>query len=145
MILTRFAESKWGTMGRLEAPEYDLSLYTLEDEWRDNARNVSRIPHGVYGCKRTIYHRYGYETFEVTGVPNRSRILFHPGNTEEDTAGCILLGKTYGPIETVDEETGYPVTKMALYNSRPAFREFMAALEGVDEFDLEIIDDAWSV
>ena len=80
-----------GTFGRLLVPDHSV-LCTCEDDWQANTPGDSCIPAGRYVLERTIYHKHGFPTFEVTGVPGRSRILIHPGNTEEDTAGCILVG-----------------------------------------------------
>lgn len=142
--MSRFAESDWGTMGRLFVPD-GPDLYTLEDEWENNRRNISRIPAGVYVCEATTYWRHNIPTYEVTDVPDRSRILFHPGNTEEDTAGCILLGMAFGPVKVVDEETGEDVVKLGVWQSQKAFNEFMEAMEGEERFRLNITDPWWKV
>lgn len=141
VTLDRFAQSEDGTIGRLYVPGLE-ELKTLEEEDRGNERGESRIPPGTYVCRRTVYHRHGIKTFEVTGVPGRSRILFHTGNTEEDTQGCILVGLRVGPLAVLDEETGERRQKIAVLNSKPAFDRFMAALEDVDEFELEVLDNA---
>lgn len=70
---------------------------TLEDPWNQNRRNISCIPPGNYVCQRVNSPKFG-DTFEVTKVPGRSHILFHKGNTEEDTHGCILVGEEFGVI-----------------------------------------------
>lgn len=141
--LARFAGSPDGTYGRFRLA--DLRLYALEEEDRQNERGESCIPAGTYICRRTIYHRHNIPTFEVCDVPDRSRILFHVGNTEEDTDGCILLGRHIGVLSVVDEETGEERNKVGITDSRVAFRMFMDALEGVDEFQLEITDPEWRV
>lgn len=120
-------------------------LRSLEEEWRDNERGESRIPAGTYVCRRTVYHRHGFETFEITGVIGRDRILFHPGNTEEDTDGCVLLGMRAGLLEVVDEETGERRRKMAVVESQRAFALFMEALAGIDVFELEVTDPEWNI
>jgi hypothetical protein len=66
-----------------------------------------------------------FETFEVTGVTWHTGILFHPGNTEKDSSGCILLG------------TG--INGFTLSNSREAFAFFMSGLEGLDTFNLTVV------
>jgi hypothetical protein len=97
---------------------------------RDNQRSISCIPAGEYELRRTIYNKHGYETFEVTGVPNRTRILIHPGNTEEDVMGCIAVGLKRGYLERKDEDTGKIHSKRAILESRQAFKHFMAHLQG---------------
>ena len=98
LTLTRFAKTRDGILGRLGP------WVTLEEEDRGNQRNISAIPPGAYVCRRSRYHAGGYDTYEVTDVPGRSRILFHIGNTEEDTAGCILLGERLGVLPLADED-----------------------------------------
>jgi hypothetical protein len=99
---------------------------------------VSCIPAGVYPLRRTIYHKHGFATFEVCNVPGRSRILIHPGNTEEDSQGCILLGLRHGRIPVKDEDSGRPVEKYGVQSSRRAFDKFMFAMHGVDAAELTI-------
>ena len=134
MILQRFFNHPDGTPGKMGG------WYSFEEENQGNQRNISRIPEGRYRCERTWYNRGGYETFEVTNVPGRSHILIHRGNTEEDSEGCILLGKSFGALVVDDEDTGRPTRKLAILRSREAFREFMYAMDGVNAFDLEVID-----
>lgn len=135
--LRRTARLPAGTFGRLT--DSGLSLATCEDDWRENKPSVSCIPAGRYPLRRTVYHRHGIETFEVCDVPGRSRILVHPGNTEEDTAGCILVGLRLGKLWIArDEDTGRGGWKEAVVESRAAFARFMAALDGLDELELVI-------
>lgn len=141
LTLARFSKSDDGVLGRLiDEAGIMPRLYTFEEEDLCNARNISCIPPGSYICKRTVYHRHGIESFEVTGVPNRTRILFHVGNHDGDTAGCILVGLRSGELRVRDEEDGEVRMKKAVLQSRPAFDRFMEALEGVDEFTLDVIE-----
>ncbi len=82
---------------------------TLERPWRNNAPEVSCIPPGSYTARRVTSPKFG-ETFEVTGVPGRSHILMHKGNTPADTEGCILVGAQWGTIAgcpaVLDEQPG---------------------------------------
>jgi hypothetical protein len=106
-----------------------------------NRNTVSCIPAGSYHLGRTVYFKHGYETFEVIDVPGRSRILFHPGNTEIDTCGCILLGLRRGILLAPDPDImGQPRQwKQAVVASREAFRRFMTGLSPVDRADLMIL------
>ena len=122
-------------------PPAPLQLQTIEDDWRDNAPMISCIPAGLYALHRTIYHKHGYETFEVVGVPDRARILIHPANTEEDLEGCIGVGLRRGKIRVArDEDTGaVNVLKEAVVASREAFRQLMEVMAPVDEATLEVL------
>ena len=136
-ILRRWAKTPDGTLGRLDAAR---DLHTMEEEDQGNRQNVSRIPAGCYTCVRRWYIRGGYETFEVTNVPGRTDILFHVGGTEEDTAGCILIGSRVGLLEVIDEDSGEKKYKLAVRDSRKAFKRFMDSLRGLDAFELLIED-----
>jgi hypothetical protein len=98
---------------------------TLELPWRENNPNVSCIPTGVYTCRRIVSPHFG-ETFEITGVPRRSHILFHAGNKPEDTEGCVLTGQALPPMTA------------AIRDSKRAHATLMQVLAGVDEFLLEV-------
>lgn len=64
---------------------------TLERPWVNNQHDVSCIPPGVYQC---IPHDTPEKPhcWEITGVPNRTGVLFHVGNTIIDSIGCVLVG-----------------------------------------------------
>ena len=52
------------------------------------------IPAGTYKVKlmpAAANPRHG-ESWEVQAVPGRTDILFHSGNNERDSEGCILVG-----------------------------------------------------
>lgn len=122
LTLTRLIHTAHGIIGRMG------EFYTLERRDLDNQPNISCITAGTYRAYRSFYNRGGYECFELENVPGRSEILIHIGNTEDDSAGCILVGSGVGVINS----------KNAVTASRVAFDAFMASLEGKDEFTLEI-------
>ena len=78
--------------------------YTLEDEHRVlKVRGETRIPAGIYNIKlRTeggIHQRYDKKypgihrgMLHVVDVPGFEYILIHTGNTDEHTAGCLIVG-----------------------------------------------------
>lgn len=138
----RFCNGPFGVFGWLLLID-DLGgkeiFAVAEDDWLDNQKNISAIPVGTYRCKRVQSPRFG-PTFEVTGVPNRSAILFHSGNTEEDTEGCLILGEAFGSLRKGDEDmVGRPVVdKWAVKDSKTAFRRFRDATIGLQEFQLTV-------
>lgn len=124
--LTRFAYTPDGTFG-----EFNLNgstYYTVERPWLDNKPNVSCIPEQDYICRPSRFYRGGYDTWEVTGVPGRSRILIHIANTMRDVKGCIGLGN----------DLGYVNGLWAVTRSKNTFEEFMKELKEVNEFKLRI-------
>ena len=93
-----------------------FECYGIEDEERSvKVWGETCIPPGRYKIKlRTegkFHDRYkakfpGFHVgmLHVTGVPGFEYILIHPGNTDDDTAGCYLPGRD---VETaaVEEST----------------------------------------
>jgi hypothetical protein len=89
-----------------------FECYTLEDEVRDvKVHSETAIPLGTYeikfrnigGFDNKYRARYG-TTFhkgmlELQDVPNFKYILIHTGNTDEHTAGCLLLGETQQDLD----------------------------------------------
>ena len=78
--------------------------YTLEDERRVlKVKGETRVPSGTYklelrtegGFHEKYKKKYGSfhkGMLHVTNVPNFEYILIHTGNTDEHTAGCLLVG-----------------------------------------------------
>ena len=92
VTLTRLSTSKAGTHGVLSV-NGQVMFVTLERPWADNKPNVSCIPAGRYNVRMRYSPRFKRKLYEIEGVKGRSDILIHPGNTVEDTSGCILLGE----------------------------------------------------
>lgn len=95
--LSRIAETDGATLGVLSVDGRPLFV-TLEDPWKDNARQVSCIPDGEYTIRRHTSPKFGL-CYSVDNVPNRSHILLHAGNTSDDTQGCILVGLQFGELK----------------------------------------------
>lgn len=93
--------------------------YTLEDEYRPLEAKVmgeTRIPAGTYKITlRTVggFHtrygeRYGdahHGMLWVRNVPGFEYILIHSGNTDEHTAGCLLVGDSQN--ENITKSNGF--------------------------------------
>jgi len=126
--LIRVGSSSRGTFGVLRVGAVPFVL-TLERPWLDNQRGVSCIPAGRYRCTRVRSPKFGI-TFEVQGVPERTHILFHRGNTIDDTEGCILIG---------EEFSGTWEQPMVVSSAR-GYREFMTLMDGVQAFELQVLD-----
>ena len=102
--------------------------HTLEDEPREvKVKGETAIPAGTYKViPRTVggtHERYKkrFPTMHqgmawLQDVPNFEYILIHIGNTDEDTAGCLLVGQ--GFIKMLDGNykiTGSTAAYKALY------------------------------
>lgn len=112
-----------------------LFSWTLEPKDEENKSNISSIPAQQYECKRYSSPKYP-DTFEITNVPDRFNVLFHSGNTDDDTAGCILLGNTIGKLKG----------NRAILNSGNTFNEFRSTMKDMldlcksDSFHLTIVE-----
>ena len=66
---------------------------TLEPPNLQNKRNISCIPTGSYKYKHYYSTKFQRLCIALYDVPDRNYIAVHPGNTSEDTQGCILVGQ----------------------------------------------------
>lgn len=85
------------TVGRLYV---DGKLYcnTLEDVVRDLDKEAkvpgkTAIPAGTYKVIFNWSPKFERNLPRLLNVPHFDGILIHPGNTADDSAGCILVGK----------------------------------------------------
>lgn len=85
-----------GTFGALVDEDGNQLCVTCEPPWRGNGPD-SCVPPGDYVCIRHDSPEHPW-TFELTGVPGRTEILIHTGNTENDSRGCIVVGDGTGTI-----------------------------------------------
>ena len=137
--LERDVTSVHGTLGIFSCPGVPGPLHIMEPPWRDNRRNRSCIPPGVYEVLPHVSPRFK-RCLLVTNVPERSHILFHAGNVGGDvengyhthTHGCLLPGLRRGRIKVRGR------VQSAVISSRTAFRHIMTWADG-RPFELEIV------
>ncbi len=134
LLLLRIRSTGNPQYGILKKDE-SLVCLTLELPNFNNAKYISSIPVGTYQISRTT----GRETtggmklkttYVVTGVPGRTGILFHPGNSAKDTKGCILVG--LGIDGTQKDPT--------LTRSLDGFQRFLEALRGCEQATLRVCE-----
>jgi len=101
----RFVNNGDVTLGRLYIDNY-FQCYTLEDGPRAvKLYGETRIPAGKYNVvlreEGGFHERYSkrFPVFHVgmlwiQNVPGFEYILIHCGNTDKDTAGCLLVGES---------------------------------------------------
>ena len=133
LILQRVACRADGILSQCTDAAGTQVMVTLEHAFEDDAGGYQpKIPPGTYTCVRGPHRLNGmtqsFVTFEVTGVAGHSGLLFHWGNWNEDSDGCILTGEAFA-----NSASGEMVT-----NSRETFARFMALQDGVDNFQLEV-------
>jgi hypothetical protein len=95
-----------------------FECYAIEDEHRDQKlKGETRIPQGEYnlGLRTEGTHHDTYSKkfpkdhlgmLHVLDVPNFEYILIHIGNTEADTAGCLLVGNQISKEGKLIDSTG---------------------------------------
>jgi hypothetical protein len=109
---------------------------SVEHAYQDtNGDWLPKIPPGRYRCVRGAHSLDGvhkFDTFEITGVEGHTGLLFHPGNTELDSKGCVCLGTTFGELQVGGQLLD------AVLGSRDAFGIFMTLQMPVDEFWLTV-------
>lgn len=121
---------KDGVFGQLFREDTGQQIaVTLEHAYRnDDDSYISKLPNGVYECVRGSHRlhnmRQPFITFEVEDVRGHDNILFHVGNFNDDSEGCVLVGHGYG---------GDP---RMIYESRRTFSTFMNLQYGIDKFTL---------
>lgn len=81
--------------------------YTLEN-------NDYKIPVGNYTGKMHDSPKFGRLMLQVDNVPGRSYILFHGGNTKEDSKGCILIAKNKFNDEYIQGSLSDDLNKKAI-------------------------------
>jgi hypothetical protein len=74
------------------------------------------IGNGAFLCTRSFYNKGGYSTFEIQ-VPRHNLILFHKGNWEEDSRGCVIVAESFAVLD---------------------FNELMSLVAGLSEFEMEV-------
>ena len=146
----RFSSQEDSTNGLLfdATNGMEFLCYTLEDEKRDQkVMAETRIPSGTYNIllrKEGGFHarytkKYGSMhkgMLHVQGVPNFQWILIHTGNTDEHTAGCLILGDS--------QENNILVKDGFIGRSTQAYKRvypiIASALESGEEVTIEYID-----
>jgi hypothetical protein len=84
--------------------------WTLEDVVREvKIPGETAIPAGRYAVRLSLSQRFQKLLPEILTVPNFKGIRIHAGNTQADTAGCVLVGRVRA-YDRVEE------SKLALMN-----------------------------
>ena len=122
--------------------------YTLEDEYREvKVMHETRIPAGTYTITLRdfggFHERYQQRFPEihkgmlwVRDVPGFEFILIHCGNTDEHTAGCLLVGETQS--SNVKEGNGFIGRSTQAYFD--IYPSIAGALEAGEEVTITYID-----
>jgi len=82
------------TIGELHV-DGKFECFTLEDAVRPvKIKGVTAIPAGVYEVVVSFSERFRRPLPLLLNVPNFDGVRIHAGNTDTDTEGCLLVGRT---------------------------------------------------
>lgn len=114
------------TLGRLFVDD-EFECYTLEPVVRDvKIDGCTAIPKGFYKILINFSNHFKTELPLILNVPGFQGVRIHPGNTDKDTEGCILVGKTRGEGDFIGQ-------------SRVAFEALFTKMKAASEITLEIV------
>lgn len=120
------------TIGKMyiDGVEY---CYTLEDVVREEkVYGETAIPAGRYRVDITHSNRFDCDMPLLVGVPNFEGIRIHPGNTDKDTHGCILVGTHLG-----EDRNSITESRAAYYR---VFQKIRDAIDVGEEVWIEVKD-----
>ena len=110
--LQRIFSTPTSTIGVIYWPAIDGALspccFSLEDPGRKvKIPGTTGIPAGRYQVVVSRSNRFNRDLPEILSVPGFTGIRIHPGNTAEDTEGCILPGMQAGINGVLNSKTAF--------------------------------------
>ena len=132
LTLTRTQQYPRATIGELLIDD-QWECFTLEDVVRPEGIKVpgaTAIPAGVYPLQITMSPRFGHRMPLLIGVPGFVGVRVHPGNTDANTEGCILVGQ--------DAQDGVLFRSRAAYDN--LFAKLDQAMRGGESVLIEIVN-----
>lgn len=125
-----------GIFSELLDSRFNFLFMCLEHAYKqEDGSYQPKLKAGEYVCQlgeHMLADMKPFMTYEILGVEGHWGILFHVGNYNEDSEGCVLVGKGYGYKSDMKGKM--------IVNSRVAFAEFMKLLNGDKTFVLKVED-----
>jgi len=131
LVVNRFVKSELSSIGRLSV-DGQPQCFTLEDKDRglkstDDLSLIKKlkvfsktaIPTGRYQVVINFSNRFKTYLPLLLEVPGYAGVRIHPGNTAENTEGCILPGESH--------------SKDFVSTSRKAFTSLMAKMKAAEK------------
>lgn len=126
LLVERMEHGQDYTIGKLYIDGI-FHCYTIEDQKNEKkVHGETRIPDGTYKVGTRWSPKFSpktnHEMLWVKDVPGFEYILIHTGNTDDDTEGCLVLGKRLGSLNNqravLDSKTAYnevyPIVRKAI-------------------------------
>jgi hypothetical protein len=86
------------TIGKMYVDGVDIRTFTLEPTVRASGVKIpgkTAIPAGTYQVIVSFSNHFQKDLPLLTFVPGFDGVRIHPGNTDADTEGCILVGRDW--------------------------------------------------
>ena len=134
LTVERFKFLETCTIGKLFIDGVDAGIFTLEDKCREvtgqpvaswKVPGATAIPVGTYKVIIDFSEHFQKDFPHILNVPGFDGIRIHAGNSDLDTDGCILVGKTWAGGDFVG-------------NSRDAYLGLFAKIRATDNITMEI-------
>lgn len=135
LTLTRKQYRADGIFSELTDPNGNVIAQTLEHAFPESGDSWEpKIPNGTYICIKGQHQLLSmtkpFTTYEITGVTGHTNLLFHMGNFDENSEGCILLGESLAYDSDRKEQM--------VTHSDATFAAFMEMQNGIDSFTLTV-------
>jgi hypothetical protein len=117
ILRTNFSDKQ--TLGKLfvldENSKILFECFTLELPWKNNQKQISCIPAGIYRIRPRVSAKYGNH-LHILDVPKRDFILIHEANYVHQLQGCIAVGQKLSDLngDGLLDTTSSKLTKMRL-------------------------------
>jgi hypothetical protein len=114
------------TIGNLSIDGEDTGYFTLEPKVQSpKIFGETAIPVGTYKVIIDYSPHFLKNLPLLVDVPEFDGVRIHPGNTEADTEGCVLVGETWNGSDFIGD-------------SRAAFEVVFDKIKSADEVTIEI-------
>ena len=149
LIVLRISSQENSTSGILMKENSEGALeflcYTLEDEYREvKIKGKTRVPAGTYPVvlrkEGGFNERYSKKfpdmhigMLHIINVLNFEYILIHVGNTDADTAGCLLVGNSQ--VSNLIQKDGFVGSSTDAY--KDIYPDIAKAIEEGQEVSIE--------
>jgi len=135
-VLQRTMHTPDGIFGRLILGG-ETFCQTLEHAFLHDKVYLPILPDGAYTLKRGIHRlttgpefvTYAFPRFMSWDKKPHTGVLFHVGNWNQDSTGCVLVG----------EEKGSLGGKPGVLRSKMAFKRFLEACGDAETINVDVI------